>query len=891
MKKFIYLVIFSLYLMASVAVGQTPFFQQYFLLKKNEPIQVNKVFQDHTGFIWFGTNKGLFRFDGLNYRRFDKADTAVDNNITALAEDTLGRIWLGHQNGQLSYLENGRLNRFETREGAATEPVSDILFDRKGTLWFSTLNDGLYYYIGKRLYRVDDQEGLPDLFIYDLFEDPEGKIWAGTDGGIAICSLNNRKIHIQVLNTDDGLSDIIIKKIQLLTPDTISFATEDGGIFNLNIKTQAIKPLIEQTWTYGSISDFVFKEDQVWISSPRKGIVVYDRHTKAAKLFNKYEGQSLLSVNDLMSDAEGNIWLGSKVGVRRTLGDAVEHIDLLDPVRDLNIVALAVDSKNGIWFSNSEGLFLKTYDDNGESLIEKKLGSSAFKNASIISLYVDTEGYVWAGFYGNGLLRINPVTGQLKHFYKELRNGNILSITGKGNTVWLATLGGSTSITVDNGKYAITNYGSADGLSSDFVYQVFIDSKERIWFATDGKGVSMRDGNGFHHFEEGLGSKVVYSFAEDINKNIWASSQDNGIYRFDGKKFEVVPEIRLRDNTIQSLSADQLGNIMMMHNFGIDVYDVNRKQMRYWGEESGIHDKFPNLNALAKNVDGGMYIGTSKGIVKFSLSNDHVIASPRPAIDAIRIYDDFIDISKPLQLDYNENNVTINYLGFWYQNSENLNYLYTLENYDIDWIGTRNQNVTYSRLPPGDYVFKVKVSETENFTNAFESSLAFSITPPFWRTGAFYIFIAGLLLISGYSVIKFRERKLLEDKMILEGKVEERTLEIQRNTEEIQAQNEEIMAQAEEIQGINENLEMLVKERTAELEKKNKALEEYAFINAHKLRSPVASILGLLNLLKKMELIEEASIIRDHLQKSAVKLDEVVRSITKAIERADNEYF
>ena len=133
-----------------------------------------------------------------------------------MAEDTLGRIWLGHQNGQLSYLENGRLNRFETREGAAIQPVSDILFDRKGTLWFSTLNDGLYYYIGERLYRVDDQEGLPDLFIYDLFEDPDGNIWAGTDGGIAICSLNNRKIHIQVLNTDDGLSDIIIKKCLLL---------------------------------------------------------------------------------------------------------------------------------------------------------------------------------------------------------------------------------------------------------------------------------------------------------------------------------------------------------------------------------------------------------------------------------------------------------------------------------------------------------------------------------------------------------------------------------------------------------------------------------------------------------------------------------------------------
>jgi light-regulated signal transduction histidine kinase (bacteriophytochrome) len=130
----------------------------------------------------------------------------------------------------------------------------------------------------------------------------------------------------------------------------------------------------------------------------------------------------------------------------------------------------------------------------------------------------------------------------------------------------------------------------------------------------------------------------------------------------------------------------------------------------------------------------------------------------------------------------------------------------------------------------------------------------------------------------------------LEDKLVLEARVEERTKEIQQKTEEIQAQNEEIMAQAEDIQGINENLEMLVKQRTAELEKKNKALEEYAFINAHKLRSPVASILGLVNLLAKSDQREDTKVIREHLQQSADKLDDVVRSITKAIEKADNKY-
>jgi signal transduction histidine kinase len=111
--------------------------------------------------------------------------------------------------------------------------------------------------------------------------------------------------------------------------------------------------------------------------------------------------------------------------------------------------------------------------------------------------------------------------------------------------------------------------------------------------------------------------------------------------------------------------------------------------------------------------------------------------------------------------------------------------------------------------------------------------------------------------------------------------------EIHARNQEIQTQNEEIHSQAEEIKGINENLEAIVMQRTRELEMKNRALEEYAFINAHQLRSPVASILGLINLANKVELNDEAKVIMAHLQESTDKLDKVVTTITKAIERGD----
>lgn len=877
-------------LKASLSVAQIPYFQQYHLLKKNQAVEVNALLQDRQGFIWFGTNKGLFRFDGTDVKRYTKRDSLADNQVTAIAQDSAGRIWTGHANGMLSIIESGKVRVFETREGNAAEPISDILFARNGVMWFSSRNDGLYYFVNERLYRVDQEEGLPDIFIYDLYEDSDGNIWAGTDGGVAVCSLDGNKIKIRVIDSSDGLKDIIIKKIKNVRGDTLALATEDAGLLTYNLKTHETNSLVGTSWTYGPVTDFVVKENEVWIASPQKGLVVFDMQIGTLKVYNEYNGLSLLSINTVMKDREGNIWSGSRQGPSRTLGDAVEHLEMLLPGHDNNILALTIDGHGQIWFSTNEGLFVQSTNSSGARMVTKKLQNTTFKDAPVISLYADEEGYIWAGLYGDGLLRINPANDQVRPFQKELRNGNILSITGKGHRVWIATLGGTSSITFSNNSYKVDNYSSADGLSSDFIYQVFVDSQNRTWFATDGKGVSMLDEKGFHQYQEGLPSKVVYSLAEDIHQNIWVTSQDNGVMLFDGTRFVAVPQMRLRDNSVHALTTDKHGNVIAVHNYGIDVYNVDTRQMRYWGEETGIKDKQPNLNAVGADRFGQFFIGTTRGIVKFSLSNDHLTVLPQPTIDAVRVFGEEIDISASPQLKYNENNVTVHYLGFWYQDTENLTYQYKLENYDLEWISTRNREVTYSRLPAGEYTFKVKVSDTDDFTHATETSISFSIRPPFWRTGTFYVFVVGLFFISAYGLIKFRERKLLEDKLMLEARVEERTREIQQKTEEIQAQNEEIMAQAEEIQGINENLEMLVKQRTAELEKKNKALEEYAFINAHKLRSPVASILGLVNLLAKSGQKDDTTAIRQHLQESADKLDAVVRSITKAIEKADNKF-
>lgn len=253
---------------------------------------------------------------------------------------------------------------------------------------------------------------------------------------------------------------------------------------------------------------------------------------------------------------------------------------------------------------------------------------------------------------------------------------------------------------------------------------------------------------------------------------------------------------------------------------------------------------------------------------------------PQPVIEGFTVLNQPTALDSELLFPYDKNDITILFRGLWFQNPEELNYQYRLKNYDKEWIGTMDHSVTYSSLPPGEYVFQVKSSDTDDFTGTDPAEVKFVIAQPFWETSWFYALAILVVLFIIYFIISVRERNLQRDKYLLEESVRERTLEIIMK-------NEEIHKQAEEIKGINENLERLVKERTSELERKNKALEEYAFINAHELRAPVANILGLINLLEMIELDQDQKVYIKHLQSSAKKLDIVVRSIGRAIEKGD----
>jgi ligand-binding sensor domain-containing protein len=852
--------------LAFCARAQAPFFQNY-SIKKNQPIQVNAFLQSKSGFLWIGSTKGLFRFDGIRFEQFDTTHGLAEEYVTTLAEDSVGRIWVGHQNGKISIFENKKARLFEPEEGLSSKPVSKILFDKRGILWFSTLNDGLYYYNrNNRLYRLDDIDGMPDIFVYDIAEAGDGNIWAATDGGLAVCSLEGKDIKINTISTAQGLPDNIVKKIKF-HQNKAWLVTEDAGVVCYNLESGKTEQPFGQ-WVFEKPIDLVADKTGLWIATS-KGVLSVAYETWNPHFFTTE------APTTLFEDRESNLWLGLKHGIARCPGNRIQFIKAPDE-KKWDVQAVAVDKNHDIWFSTPDGLFKR--DKNG--IVQKQLTNTPFAKSDAISLYADEAGFVWAGLYDEGLLKINIATGQVSQIKEGLANGSVLHITGHNNQVWLATLGGASQLTLSGDKTEIKNYHSENGLSTDYIYQVFIDSQQRVWFATDRAGIDMLDQNGFHHYKGEINAKVIYGFAEDANHQVWANVQSSGLFIFDKDQFKPFPkQNNVRDVNINDIITNNEGEIVMAHDRGIDIYNPVSKNFSYYGEEAGIKDQSPNLNATFKDAQGRILIGTNYGLILLS-SESFTANMPVPVIEDLDVYNQAVPFSNPMSLKYNQNNLTIRFIGLWYQNPENLNFRFKLENHDEDWIETHDHSTSYSQLPPGTYTFHVMASVSNDFEKAKEATITFTVRPPFWRTNMFYALVLALAIFGTYSFIKYRERKLKSEKLELERLVHERTKEIERN-------NEEIKAQAEEIQGINENLESLVQERTKELERKNKALEEYAFINAHQLRAPVASILGLLNLMKDIPLKDHEKDCMDHLQASAKKLDDVVSSITEAIERGD----
>jgi ligand-binding sensor domain-containing protein/serine phosphatase RsbU (regulator of sigma subunit) len=814
-----------------LTMAQSPKIVSYKMLKNKIDVEVTTIYQDQLGFMWIGTHDGLIKYDGVDFKLFNTQNGLSSNEVTCIIEDQKGVLWIGHKNGKISCLHQNQFSVFNPEEGQTERQISSFFLDNSGTVWYTTLDEGVYYFTGtnrKRLYNLNTDDGLLDNYVYSIAQDTSGNFYFATDKGISVYNLNEKKF-VGKITTTDGLPDNLVKQLYYHNSH-LWIGMEEGGVCVYEIGSKKIEFVSE--WKFSSINNFIrLSDNEIWVSTARTGIIKcqFDETGKPwYSVYNKETGLSDNRANFIFLDREKNIWIGTKKGLSIRKNNNIEFLEFQSSIENKhkNIFSFTIDNSGKYWVAAQEGLYVYSRDEMGQLSQTQLLNETRFQGINFISLYNDLSGNIWAGTYGFGVFQINPTTYKYRNFNSSngLTNDNIINITGDNNIIWLSSLGGGIS-KLDFSKpiVNIKSFTEENGMPSNYVYDILIDSKKQVWAATDGGGILKISNDSIQKIQNALLdsiAKKVYTIIEDSQQNIWINAAEMGIIKFDGKNYQRISETEgLNSNSVQSMSFNNQGDLVIFTDLGLQIFNTQRNIFESYGEEDGVSFLGPNLNSIYNDKGGNIWFGTSKCLVRLNAKSDKPTVNPQIMITGKSLF--FNPITENItKFKHNQKHLTFQYTGLWYKSSSNLAYRYQLVGYDIDWSPeTNSRTVTYSNLPAGSFRFQVQVKHPDgSWISSDLAEYAFVIKPPFWKTFWFISLMIISLIFGVYSFIKARTQKLIHDKEVLEEEVRKRTAEIWKQKEEIEAQRDEIEAQRNYVMDQRDQIEIQNKDIKASIQ-------------------------------------------------------------------------
>lgn len=744
-------------------------------------VHITALLQDAGGWMWMGAADRLLRYDGLGFQSVILPDS-MRQDVSALFEWD-GRIWVGFRDGGIGFVpidkthavasgrgpaSATRLEMWGPEEGTPQKTITAFAADPSGAFWIATYGEGIYCLKNNRLYQFSAaDDGLESDEIYALACDGLGRVWAATDAGVKICSMDGQgQKSVVSIGLREGLPDEIATALLADPNGNIWVGTHENGICHYDVKQQRFD-YCSTGWSFGTIHSFAaFGTRDLWVSTKQNGLIRLDLPTGTIQALPDGHPLRHAGIPVLRKDREGLLWvLDSRGGVY----SANVRFGLLATPFD-NSLSILADRRHRIWAGNPEGLFL--IDDNKRKKIT--LPGTGRGPLHVIALWESVaDGNIWAGTFNNGVYVISPEGRLLRHLTTRdgLQDNNVLSVAGDERQVWLATFGGVTA--VDLKTQTCTRL---DEPGNGYVYKVFRDSKGRIWFGTDGKGLILLENKQFRSFAEaaGITLKTIYSIAEDRRGQIWFCTDKDGLFRYDGQQFfRYDTKNHLHSLAFTGLAAGSDGQIVITYEDGIDLLNPDRPDhVTFCDATIGAPPAEVNLNALCRDAFGNVWVGARQGILRIAAFDEAFMDDPQPGITSVVLYSKAIDFPPDAVFRHDENYFIFNFTGLWFTNPEAVRYRYRLDGVDLDWKVSKDHLASYPGLRPGRYTFRVQTSEHGNFERVPETTWSFVIESPVWTRWWFVLLC--LMLAGGliYSFIKWRETRLEKEARLKREKVE-----------------------------------------------------------------------------------------------------------------------
>ncbi len=771
--------------------------KNYFSFTGKKDVGVNAITQDKSGFLWIGTNEGLYKFNGRSSVMFNDQSALLKKEITALYIDHEQTIWIGTKAGKVFTFKKNKVDSLDLEAVPNEEKITSFC-EINSTLFIATYGNGLYSYANKQLKHYTTENGMGDDVIYSLTTDSKKFIWCSTDAGITQLTKADTKPEFKIISDKTGLPDNIVRDVSLCE-NRLVIAMQDSGACYYNLTSNVIERIpFFSKWTLGTVLNARSEiPEKLIVTTEKNGIIIINEGKFS--IYDYEKNVQSTSVNNVFFDHTNQIWLATKKGLSQLFSRRYDFINNAQGLADDRVLALATDNDNSIWIGTTTGISKIMTNGEGKIVINKIQDLTKY---TISCATKSPDGNIWFGTYGNGIIVLSAENSKsiiINSKDDALPNDNISNIYfADESTVYISTLGGGlikATVYLDGIYKSFTiekTYTKAEGLGSDYVYSSITDNTGKLFIATDGGGLQIFENNQFVSLTKKfkLNSQTVFSLCKDKYNSIWATTNANGVIKYDGKTIiSINSKNGLRDEQPQQLIAYN-NTIFAVNAKGVDKINCKNNSVSYYDLFEG--DLEPNLNAIYLS-NSTFYSGTNNGVLAFRVSQIGLDSlKPSAFIKSLQVNYKPFPLDSALELKYNQNNITFDFNGIWLKNPVNLSFRYKLKGFEEAWLySSEGKVVNYNNLSPGHYSFIVQ-SKNEEDVWSEEAIYSFSILTPIWKRWWFWVFIVlgGSFII--YSFVKYRLRALQKENLLLEQRVNERTFEIEKQSKIIESKNEEL---------------------------------------------------------------------------------------------------
>jgi ligand-binding sensor domain-containing protein/signal transduction histidine kinase len=755
---------------------------------------VNCIFQDKQGFMWFGTKDGLSRYDGSSFRNFrhDKEDaSSIGNNfIRSIFQGENDDIWVGTDVGVYIYHPSSEtFSPFDlkTVHGISIEKeVNDIKADKNGNIWFAVDWQGVF------LYKTQQQE----LIFYKvntivnawcICVDREDNIWIGTHGGgLNWYDRKNDRFETIPIDKENETGDDIYRLFQDNYNDLL-IGTANGGVKRLSLLSNEIKPLFtlengEQLF----VRDVIRKSDTELCIGSESGIYIYNTQSQTLKNFSHelFDPYSLSdnAVYSLYKDREGGLWIGTYFGgvnyypPQHTPFERFYPQNKKNTIHGKRIREFQQDQQGDFWIgTEDEGL---NYYNPRTNTFKNFRPDGSFNSLNYHNIHglLAEDDKLWVGTFTHGVNVIDIKTQKVIRHYKKtedphsLCDNSVFSIyKDDSGTLWFGTIYG---LAVYNPQQ--DNFTKIDYIGDTFIYDIFQSYDGMLWFASFNRGLFRYNPRKdewkiFNQDTENKNSLVhnkVISIYEDSKKRLWFTTEGGGICRYNNEEESFISYTTkegLPNDVVYKILEDDIGRLWLTTNNGLSCFNPENNDIKTYTTDNGLLGDQFNYKSGYKTSGGKFYFGCLNGFIAFdplTFTENHYIP---PVV--ITNY-----TSDEIHLKYKQSSFSIDFAALSYTAPKKNKYVYILEGFEDQWTHLEGQHsVSYSNIPPGNYVFRVKGSNNDGKWNDLSTNLVIHIHPPFYKTHwAYIIYILLFLLLVGRIILSYKNRLEKRNKRRLE---------------------------------------------------------------------------------------------------------------------------